>query len=193
MKHERLRHHLKKLIYTDERTAEVGLLVRLRLPWLIVGLLVGTLITLLISNYEHVLAEQVQLAFFIPVIVYLSGAVSTQTETIYVRNLSLGKAPFGVYLFKEFILGIIIGTITGALLGLFAYFWLDSTAIGLTVGLATAVSLVSATSIAVLVPTVLSKLGKSDPALGAGPFTTVLQDFISLLIYFSVASAIILN
>lgn len=193
MRHERLRHHLKRLIYTDDRTAEVGLLVRLRLPWLIIGLVVGTFITLLISRYERVLAEQVELAFFIPVIVYLSGAVSTQTETIYVRNLSVGKAPFGVYLLKEFLLGIILGVIIGSILGLFAYFWLDSAAIGLTVGTATAVSLVSATSISVLVPTILAKLGKSDPALGAGPFTAVLQDLISLVIYFSIASAIILN
>ena len=32
-----------------------------------------------------------------------------------------------------------------------------------------------------------------DPALGAGPFTTVIQDTISLLIYFAVASIILLR
>jgi len=45
--------------------------------------------------------------------------------------------------------------------------------------------------IAVVIPEILSK-ENIDPALGGGPFTTVIQDFVSLLIYFLVATAIIL-
>jgi len=188
-----IKKHLKKLIYADDATEEVGLLIRMRLPWLILGLVFGTMITFMVSRFEHVLAEQVSLAFFIPVIVYMSDAFGTQTETIYVRNLSLKQAKFSVYLFKELMLGLVVGSISGFLLGSFAYIWRDSLAIGATVGLALFVSITSSSMVALIVPTILHKLVRIDPAVGAGPFTTVLQDMISLLIYFAIASAIILT
>lgn len=189
----RLKKHLKKLIYADDATEEVGLLIRIRLPWLILGLVFGIIITFMISRFETVLNEQVSLAFFIPVIIYMSDAFGTQTETIYVRNLSLKQAKFSVYLVKELLLGLVVGSISGLLLGLFALIWIQSPAIAFTVGLALFASITSAAIVALIVPTLLHKLVRIDPAVGAGPFTTVLQDMISLLMYFAIASAIILR
>lgn len=61
--------HLKRIIYADDSTEGVSLLVRLRIPWLIVGLLGGTLASFLISNFEKILSENISLAFFLPLIV----------------------------------------------------------------------------------------------------------------------------
>jgi magnesium transporter len=47
-----------------------------------------------------------------------------------------------------------------------------------------------ATSIGLLLPWVFARLGY-DPALGSGPLATVVQDVLSLLIYFLVASALV--
>jgi Mg/Co/Ni transporter MgtE len=125
-----IRHHIKKrlekVIYADDATEDVGLLLRLRLPWLIVGLLIGTGMTLLVSRFEAVLSREVSLAFFIPVIVYMSGAVATQTETIYVRNLARRQAKFSTYLVKEFILGLLIGGLCGSFIGLASWVWINS-------------------------------------------------------------------
>jgi magnesium transporter len=189
----RLHKHLKKLIYADDATEKVGLLIKLRLPWLILGLVFGTAITFMISRFERVLAEQVSLAFFIPVIVYMSDAFGTQTETIYVRNLTLKQAKFSVYLIKELLLGLVVGSLSGLLLGVFAYIWIESASVAITVGLALFASITTAAVTALIVPTLLHKVAKIDPAVGAGPFTTVLQDMISLLLYFGIASAIILR
>ena len=48
-----------------------------------------------------------------------------------------------------------------------------------------------ATSIGLLLPWMLARLG-SDPAFGSGPLATIIQDVLSLLIYFSVASWLVL-
>ena len=61
-----------------------------RLPWLVVGLAGALASAVLLRSFEARLADRVSLAFFIPGIVYLAGAVGTQTETLVVRGLSVG-------------------------------------------------------------------------------------------------------
>jgi len=191
MKHRMTKRAREHLILADDATEDVGLLFHLRAPWLIVGLVIGGLITFVVSRFENVLSEQVSLAFFIPIIVYMSDAVGTQTETIYVRNLTRKQVKFTTYLFKELALGLIIGLIAGVVLGAFAFIWLGSLEVALTTGVAMATSIISAAAIALIFPTVLHGAFKIDPAVGAGPFTTALQDLTSILIYFAVATLII--
>ena len=165
-------------------------LVEHRLPWLVLGLLGGIITSIVVSKYESILAADVRLVFFIPVIVYMSSAVGTQTETIYVRHLKKSKAYFTKYFWKEISLGISLGTIFGLTTGLVTYTWLGSYPIALTVGLAMLINIALAPALATLIPALLYK-EHVDPALGAGPLGTIIQDLISLVIYFLVASLII--
>jgi magnesium transporter len=64
-------------------------------------------------------------------------------------------------------------------------------ALAVTVGTALIVASSVATGIGVYLPWLFAKLGY-DPAFGSGPIATVIQDVISLLIYFLIASALIL-
>lgn len=193
MKHKKPRHayHIYHVTYADDQKEPISLLLRLRLPWLFVGLILGAITTIIVSRFEAVLASNVSVAFFIPYIVYLSAAVGGQTEIIYVRNMNKKGTTFAGYFIKELLLGIIIGTLFGVLVGAFTAIWLKSTALALTVGLAMAASISAATLIGVLVPTLLRRENQ-DPAVGAGPFATVIQDLVSLSIYFAIASVIIL-
>ncbi|KKR60131.1 hypothetical protein A2615_04960 [Candidatus Curtissbacteria bacterium RIFOXYD1_FULL_41_36] len=181
----------KHFAITDDVHQRTIILARLRLPWLIVGLTGGLAASFLVSKFEDVLAANLYLVFFIPVIVYLSDAVGTQTEVIYVRNLSTFKDNFAKYLAKEILVGGFLGAVLGVLLGLAAFAWLRSVETAITVGFAMFLNTTIAPVIAVVIPEILSK-ENIDPALGGGPFTTVIQDFVSLLIYFLVATAIIL-
>ena len=177
-------------IEEDVIAERVDHLIEHRVPWLLIGLLGGLLATVLVSKYEQILAADVRLAFFIPIIVYLSDAVGTQTETIYVRALSgKKKVRFAKYILKESIVGLGLGLISGALLGIFAAYWLGSSAIGLTIGLTMLVNLTLAPILAVFIPSILYK-EHADPALGSGPVATIIQDLISLIVYFFVASII---
>lgn len=182
--------HTSKEIYADDAKESVGLLIRLRLPWLIIGLVGGAFITVFISRFEHALSQDIHLAFFLPIIVYMSDAVGTQTGTIFVRNLGKKRVKLFTYVIKELILGLGIGLILGSILGLFTYFWLRDSQTAWTVALAMFINITIAPIIALIIPEVF-QLRHSDPAVGAGPFTTLIQDMISLVVYFSIATIIL--
>ena len=86
--------------------------------------------------------------------------------------------------------GIELGIILGVGVGLIAWLWLSRVDIALTVGLTMFINVAIAPLIALIIPDILFKK-HTDPALGAGPMTTVIQDFISLLIYFAIATLIV--
>ena len=165
-------------------------LVGLRLPWLLVGLAGGVIATSVVSFFEFSLKKEIALAFFIPVVAYMGDAIGTQTETIFIRSLSLVRLNLAKYVLKEFFTGLIIGFVCGVLAFFFTLFWLSSIKISMVVGLSLLVSMAVASVLAIIIPLFLYKLG-NDPAIGSGPFTTALQDIVSLLIYFSIALIIL--
>lgn len=184
--------HPPREILADDATEGVSLLLRLRLPWLLVGLVAGGFATVLVSRFEVLLEQHVSLAFFMPIIVYMGGAVGTQTETIFVRNMARGRISLHTYLLKEIALGILIGLVSGVLFGGFAFAWIRDFELAVTVGLAMAGTAAVAPVTALIVPALIRREHK-DPALGAGPFVTIIQDILSIVIYFIVATAILLR
>jgi magnesium transporter len=176
----------------DDTKEPMSLLIEHRLPWLIIGLLGGLFLTYVSSTFESLLSEHIGLAFFIPVIVYMASAVGTQTDTVYIRNLNKKRTHFSIYLVKEFALGIFLGAVFGTITGSVAYIVFESANLALSIGLSMAVTMAIAPIVALIVPTVLKRVHK-DPAIGTGPFVTVVQDFLSLFIYFTIATAIIVR
>lgn len=174
----------------DDTKEKLASLIEERLPWLVLGLIGGILVTLLVAKFEAIIVKNIALAFFLPVIVYMSDAIGTQTENIYIRNLAKFRDNFFKYIIKELLVGLSFGLIFGILLGFFANIWLKNTQVSLTITLAMLINGTVAPVIALLVPEVLFKEHK-DPALGAGPFTTILQNLISLSVYLLVATLII--
>lgn len=180
----------KAPVLEDDTKEPMSLMVEHRLPWLIIGLLGGLGLTFVSARYENLLSQNISLAFFISVIVYMADAVGTQTETVYIRNLNKKRTHFSVYLIKEVGLGIFLGLLFGALTGVFAWLVFHSIETALSVGLAMIGTMAIAPVIALVVPTIL-KMEHKDPAIGSGPFVTVIQDFLSLVIYFFIATVII--
>lgn len=179
-----------KLVLADDTTEQVSHLVWQRLPWLVVGLVGAGVASILVSRFEQQLAQNVSLAFFIPAIVYMADAVGTQTETILVRHLTKKVLQLPRLVAKEFGLGLVLGMIFGSISGVFASFVTRELQVAITVGLAMFVNITIAPLVAVALVYLLQK-ERTDPALGAGPFTTILQDILSLLIYFAVATMIV--
>lgn len=178
-------------LIVDDTKQRVGHLLELRVPWLFGGLVVGGVFTIFISRFEGLIQQNVSLAFFIPIIVYLSDALGTQTETMYVRNSTTGRINFAGYFFKELAIGLATGLIFGLLLSGFSFILYTDSRVSLTVGLATLISMTVASVLALIVPIIIRRSHR-DPAIGAGPFTTAIQDFISLAIYFTIASMVLI-
>jgi len=181
----------KMIQYADDDTYSIKQLIWMRSPSLCIGLMLGIVLSFITSNFDEVLAKNIQLAFFMPFIVYMADSVGTQTQNIYVRDLKSGRANFKKYLVKEAFIGIIIGIAASMLVAIVTLAWLGSTKITLAVSLATFLAIMVAPLVALCV-TELLELEHTDPAVGAGPIATVIQDSLSILIYGLVASAILL-
>lgn len=179
-------------ILEDDTKEPMSLMFEHRLPWLIVGLLGGIGLTYISSRFEALLAKNLELAFFIPIIVYMADAVGSQTEAVYIRNLNKKRTHFSVYLIKEVGLGTFLGILFGTITWSFTYIVFNSFETALSVGLAMAVTMATAPILALIVPTILKREHK-DPAVGSGPFVTIIQDFLSLFIYFVIATIILLQ
>lgn len=161
-----------------------------RLPWLLVGLAGSILATFIMSRFEHILDNNITLAFFIPGIVYLADAIGTQTETIVIRGLSLTWSTFKPMVKKEFLTGALIGLIFGVLsLAVMVLSGLD-VRVAATVGISILAAGVFATTTGLFLPYFLQRSG-IDPAFGSGPLATVIQDILSVSIYLMIAQALL--
>ena len=164
--------------------------VRARLPWLILGLIGGILIGGVASSFERALRLELSLAFFLPLVVYMSDAIGTQTETLVIRRMAARKVSARREIKLESTTGLLIGLIVGFLALLTLYLWTGKITVAIIVGLAILSSAVTATVIASSLPLFLSRM-KADPAAASGPIATVIQDFLSVTIYLGIASLVL--
>jgi magnesium transporter len=163
----------------------------LRLPSLLIGVLGGIAATSVMEFFHASLESQLVLAFFVPVLLYLSAAVGTQTGTIFVRNIATENVHYPSYVLKEFITGGAIAAVLGGLMFLIVYLWHNSVLVALTIGLSLLIAIMIATFLGVMIPLALMAF-KKDPAISGGPIINVVQDIITLLTYFIVASFVLL-
>lgn len=158
--------------------------VRDRLPWLVVGLFGSMLTTLIMSRFEASLHEKVALAFFVPGLVYLAGAIGAQAVAIAVRGLSLAHVGIGRILLTELRTGLMIGLALGGIALPIVLIFFTELKLALVVAGTLVLASGAVTTTGMLLPWLLMRL-KRDPAYGSGPLATVIQDVITLLIYFA--------
>ena len=167
-----------------------------RAPWIFASLIGGICAAAIIGYFDHLIKEMIVLAAFIPVIIGIGGNIGTQSSTIIVRGLATGRVDVGntsSLVIKEIIVGAILGTLYGALIG-FASEPITGTQIeglGLVIGLSIGCSMTIATAVGASVPLILKKLS-FDPAISTGPFVTTAIDILGVALYFMIASCILL-
>jgi magnesium transporter len=159
-----------------------------RLPWLLLGLGGAMASAGIVASFEEQLQTQLLLAFFLPAVVYMADAVGTQTEAIVIRGISVG-VPARHVVGRELTTGLIMGALVAATFFPFAQLVWGDTDVAATVALALLASCSTATIVAMALPYGLNKAGR-DPAFGSGPLATVVQDLLSIVIYFGVGTAL---
>jgi magnesium transporter len=164
---------------------------RRRLPWLIFGLLASSAITFLMTGFEQTLSANVTVAFFVPALVYIAGAIGTQAVSVAVRGLSSDTMSIGGLLRDELIIGVAIGLTLGTFSFIAVFFVFEDIALSLAVGLAVLGGGAVSAVVGFGLPWIFQRLG-SDPALGSGPICTIIQDVASLSIYFVLVIALII-
>lgn len=106
------------------------------------------------------------------------------SETRLSKNKSR-KSPF-----FELKIALAIGAIMGTIIGSYTKFFYEDLLLGIAVGISMSAGILSSAVIGTLIPFFIEKLGK-DPAVGSGPFATIVQDIVSILIYFLIASIVL--
>ena len=161
---------------------------RHRLPWLIVGLAGGAVATAAMAGFEATLERMVAVAFFVPGLVYIADAIGTQSEAIAVRGLSLTRAGIGHLLAGELRTGMLIGGALGVIAFLPILLAFGDVRLAAAVSTSIFVAGSIAAAIGIGLPWLLAR-GGLDPAYGSGPVATVIQDILSILVYFMVLQA----
>ena len=177
-------------------------LFRHRIPWLMLLMVSATFTGLIISGFENALAAQVALTAFIPMLMDTGGNSGSQSSVTIIRALSLGEIEFRDLprvIWKEIRTAVLCGVTLAAacfvkillidrlLLGNTEVTWLVALVVCATLALTVLVAKIVGCSL----PLLAKKLG-FDPAVMASPFITTIVDALSLLVYFGIASALLL-
>lgn len=164
---------------------------RKRLPWLVILLFLGMMTASLIGQFEETLDKVALLAVFIPLIAGMAGNTGTQALAVVVRGIATGDfeehSKWNLIL-REAGTGLITGTTCGILVTIIIFLWQGTFFLGILVGFSLLCTLIVATLAGAMVPLLMHKLN-IDPAVASGPFITTINDIISILIYFGMATA----
>jgi magnesium transporter len=166
----------------------------IRAPWLAASWMGGIAAMIIISSFEKELMRTLVLASFIPIVIGMGGNIATQSSTIVVRGIATGRINMEEFLrviFKEFRVGLILGTGYGLLLGILAWIGYSEPArLGLVVGVAVFFVMSMAATVGTLVPLVLKRFN-IDAAVATGPFVTTSIDIIGVYVFFKVAKLLL--
>ncbi|MEO0560151.1 MAG: magnesium transporter [Bacteroidota bacterium] len=181
----------------EELSSSVFAVSRGRLVWLLLGLLGAFISGLVIVRFEDALQMAPVLALFIPIVMAMAGNAGIQSSAIAVQGIASGDlwhSDLAKRIGKELAVALINGAVLAvALAGIVmaSGFGEDTQRLAMTAGLALLVVIVLSTLVGATVPLVLHRVG-IDPALAMGPFITVSNDILGLMVFFFVATVLYL-
>jgi magnesium transporter len=176
---------------TSLNEAGLLLLVRKRLPWLLVLVFVNILSGAGIAAFEETISRVVALVFFLPLLIGSGGNAGSQSATLVVRSLATGDVGARDWLRllgKELVVAVLLGLCMAA-----AVFFIGAFRGGYVVALVVSLSMVCTVLVGSLMglslPFLLERF-KMDPATASTPLVTSICDICGVLIYFGIATAI---
>jgi magnesium transporter len=162
---------------------------RRRFPWLMCNITGGVMAAFLCGLFRTELEKVVALAMFIPVVLALSESVGIQSISLTLQLLH-GRQPSWPLivqkLHRELQVGLLLGGVSGLVVGLIALLWLDQLLLAVCVLGGVTTGVVSAAVLGAMVPNLLRRL-KLDPQVSAGPMVLAMADIITLTCYFGLA------
>lgn len=172
-----------------------------RIPWLMLLMISATFTGMIISEFESALAALPILTAFIPMLMGTGGNAGSQASVTVIRGISLGQIEFGDFfkvIWKEcrvsFLCGCILSVCAVGKVMLVDNLLMHNPDVtiyvAIVVGLTLFATIVCAKIIGCMLPMVAKKAGL-DPAVMASPLISTLIDTVSLLVYFSFATAIL--
>lgn len=160
-----------------------------RLPWLHVNLLAAFLAGIVVSMFEGLIAKITALAIFIPVITDQAANSASQSLAVTMRGLTMrevSKENAFKLILKETKLALISGVILGIVIGAASWLWQGNPYLGLVIGCAMTITLITAGPTGALIPIIMKSLGM-DPALSSAIIVTTITQVVSIFTFLGLA------
>lgn len=186
-------------------STSVFALAKKRVVWLLVLMISATFTGLIITKFENMLTAVAILTSFIPMLMDTCGNAGSQASVSVIRALVLGEVHFSSMLkviWKEFRVSIIVGICVAVVnfIRIIAFYYLGMYQLDAGQNIFLIAGVVSMTLILAVICAkfvgctlpLLADKAKLDPALMASPMITTIVDAVSLLVYFGIASLVLL-
>ncbi len=167
---------------------------RSRFGWLLINLGTAILASMVIGLFDATIEQMVALAVLMPIVASMGGNAGTQSLTVAVRALAMKEltaANAGRVIGKEFLVGALNGVLFAGLIGVVAWVWFDSVALGVVIGLAMSVNMLVAGLAGSTIPLMLDRIG-IDPAVASSVFLTTVTDIVGFFVFLGLAALILL-
>jgi magnesium transporter len=167
-------------------------MIKARLPWLLIGMVIELIASLVLKNNETSVQQYSTLIIFVPLLSATAGNIGVQASAIVVQGLANGslKEFSKNYLTKEITVAMISGTIISCFLFLYHSLMYQQYLVGLAISISIIVVILFAAILGTVVPLILHK-NTIDPAIATGPFITTTNDVFGIMIYFGIARLIL--
>jgi magnesium transporter len=176
-------------------------MIRKRAGWL-AALFLGEMLTATaMGQFEAEIARAVVLALFVPLIISSGGNSGSQATTLVIRAMALGELRIRDWwrvIRREVVTGLGLGLILASIglvrillwQGLFDAYGEHYFLVALTVALSLVGVVLWGAVAGSILPFILRGLG-FDPASASAPFVATLVDVTGLVIYFTIAAAVL--
>ncbi len=169
------------------------LMVRKRVGWLVLLFVASFLSSFVLRSFEGLTKEVIILAAFIPLITGTGGNAGSQTVATIIRALAIGEVRWGDMgraIRKELVVGLVMGVLLGAAGLGYALLLSAGWQVGLVIAFTLPIVVVWSNLVATIIP-IFAEHYNIDPTVVSAPMITTIVDATGLLIYFSLATAIL--
>jgi Mg/Co/Ni transporter MgtE len=177
----------------DYRKESVLKILKARIGWLSAFFLGLILAAVVVERFEELLTHEVELSYFVPLLIGHGGNTGSQSVATVIRAIALKQIKpesgreVAQVLFKEAISGFVMGGFLGALVFVLSLVWEGiSPLIGLVVAISLPLVSVWANVLGAGLPLFAVRMG-FNPAVTSAPLMTTIVDSSGLVIYFLVA------
>jgi magnesium transporter len=174
------------------KDATMGLLFQKRIGWLLGLVVVNIFSGMGIKYFEGTIAKAVALVALMPLLIGSSGNAGAQAATLIVRAMATGEIGSGDW-WRLFLREIVVSAAIGLAMSFAVFFlgWgLGNLQVALIVSLSMFTVVIAGSLLGTVLPMLLDKL-HLDPATASVPLITSMADILGVLIYFSIATAIL--
>mmetsp|Transcript_22020 Transcript_22020/g.61121 ORF Transcript_22020/g.61121 Transcript_22020/m.61121 type:complete len:196 (-) Transcript_22020:355-942(-) len=178
----------------DYRRESIFQCVKARWGWLAVFFVGLILAAMVVESFEDVLKKEVELSYFVPLLIGHGGNTGSQSVATVIRALALGHVGISdlvMVIAKEGVTGAIMGSLLGLCVFAMSFVWSGmSPAVGMAVGISLPVVSLWANILGGALPLLTARLGH-NPAIISAPLMTTIVDSSGLIIYFFISKWIL--